>query len=307
MATIKEVIDNYLAEGNLPQYATYVGNNDPGAKQCLALLKKVCDALRNMSLNWPQLKRKEIFTTVTGETKYRLVGDFYRLLLGSQWDSSNQRQMRGPLTDSQQALRQYSVFATTTLKGYQLSGPTEHLFSTAPYSQRSAGYFNLDQPGQNDTDELVYGYISCNYIWPRDWVTATPYVIGDIRSGDGYVYIALTNGNSGATRPDWSSGSASDGGVTWGVYKEPYLITTKNTKLNDEDLVLFDESLVIQGFQWALLASKGLDYAQARFDWENMAKGSHARFNGPVKVNMCGGDLEDYDDFLNTPDGSWPA
>lgn len=47
------------------------------------------------------------------------------------------------------------------------------------------------------------------------WVTSTSYTSGDQVRNDGRVYQATTTGTSGATAPTHTSGSVSDGGVTW--------------------------------------------------------------------------------------------
>lgn len=304
MATIKEIIDSYCGETNIPKSSSYVGNTQPGAVQMLALFRKVGDALRNMPLQWTQLKRGYVFTTVTDQQSYALPGDFYRILESTQWDTTNQWPLYGPISDAAAALRDYGVVNITTRKGYRILGPVNHLISTAPYSKRASGKFTLDQASENSTDELYLGYLSCNYIWPRDWVASTAYSAGDIRSGNGFVYICTLGGTSGATRPSVATGTEVDGTVTWTVYTEPYLVNAANTKLNDADICLFDENLMIQGLAWAFMASKGLDYKQARFDWENEAKGAFSRFDGPSKINMAQRD-PDWSDALNIREGSW--
>lgn len=47
------------------------------------------------------------------------------------------------------------------------------------------------------------------------WQTATSYSIGDVVINGSYKYVATTAGTSGAISPTHTSGTASDGGVTW--------------------------------------------------------------------------------------------
>ena len=231
-------------------------------------------------------------------------GDFYSLVRGAQWDSANTQPMIGPVSDARMAANQLGVFDTQTGKMFRIVGPTSHLISTAPYSKRSAGNFEIEPTGANDTDTLVMPYKSCNWIWPKDWVASTAYTSGQIRSVDGYVYICTGNGTSGAVRPSTGTidTNITDNTCTWRVYNEPYECKATNSNLSDDDLCLFDDEIMIEGMRWAYLLSKGLEYQQVRQDWENAVKGASARFQGPVIVSMVD---EDELDFLNVPPGSW--
>lgn len=257
---------------------------------------------------WPQLKRGYTFTTETDVSRYQLPGDFYRLLMDDGWDTTNQWPMRGPISDRMMQARQFAVIGLQTRKVYQIIGPTGYLFSTSPYSQRSASSIQIDPAGSNDTDELFLGYMSCNWIWPQDWVTNTVYAAGAIRSGDGYVYRTAAGGTSGATRPNWTSGSSSDGSVTWTVYTEPYLVNAANTALNDSDFCLFDEDIMIEGMRWAYKQAKGQPYEDFKFEWDKMVGAACSRFNAPSITNLAD---EGYGDIFNefplTPPGSWPS
>lgn len=271
-----------------------MGVTSPAERQYVSLFQAIGDNLRNRPYAWPQLKRGYTFASVTGQSRYELPGDFYRLLESNQWDTTNGFPMTGPVSDAEIVGSQNSaVVNTSSNRIYRLVGPVQYLFSTSPYSQRSAGSFEIDPAGANDTDQFFMGYLSCNWIWPRDWVTATGYSVGDIRSGNGNIYIATSSGGSGATRPSHSTGSASDGGVTWAVYREPYLCAPANTALNDSDICLFDQDIMVDGMVWAYKRAKGQEYLQLKQDWENQVKSGYARFNGPVRINMGDGGDDD--------------
>lgn len=304
MATIKEIIRSFCLRVNIPAPTSIVGSGSPAQNQYLELFRYIGDNLRNRPYQWPQLKRGYTFNTETNVRKYQLPGDFYRILESSQWDQTNNWPMRGPISDYNFAVREFAVVSLQTRKAFRLIGPTQYLYSTAPYSKRSAGWFEIDPAGENNTDELFLGYLSCNWIWPRDWEATTAYNQGDIRSGEGYVYICTTAGTSGSTRPSVSTGTETDGTVVWTVYTEPYLCTETNMALSDDDICLFDEDLMIEGMRWAYYRAKKQDYQQERADWEEQVKSSFARFNGPVRINVCD-QLEDYEDWPSTPSGSW--
>lgn len=304
MATIAEIIKEFCYRINEPAPSAIVGVDSPSEKQYLSIFKFIGDNLRNRPYQWPQLKQGYTFTTETGERRYQLPGDFYRLLNSAQWDVTNKWPLRGPVSDFNFSLRQYSVVSLQTRKAYRVIGPTNYLYSTAPYQKRSASTIEIDPAGVNNTDQLFLGYLSGNWIWPRDWVTATAYTAGDIRTGDGYVYRASTSGTSGATRPNWSTGSGSDGTVTWEVYREPYQVSASNSNLNDNDLCLFDDDLMIEGMRWAYYRAKKQEFEVERNDWEDMVKSAYARFQGPCRISMSD-EGYDMDDWPVIPDGNW--
>lgn len=303
--TIKQILQDFCYRINVPAPTAFVGVSSPTEQQYLSLLKFVGDNLRNRPYQWPQLKRGYLFTTETDERRYQLPGDFYRILNSTQWDTTNQWPMNGPISDANYEMREFAVISVLTQKAYRLIGPTQYLYSTSPYSKRSQGWFQIDPPGENNTDELFLGYISCNWIWPRDWVVSTAYSVGAIRSGDGYVYICTDAITTSATRPSVATGTEADGDGIWTVYTEPYLCDASNTALNDDDLVLFDDDLMIEGMRWAYKRQKGLDYQQERQDWEQQVKSAYARFNGPCRISMADSLDEFAGEFPLIPSGSW--
>lgn len=48
-----------------------------------------------------------------------------------------------------------------------------------------------------------------------DWAASTAYVVGDVAVSGTHVYVCETAGSSGDAAPDHTSGTASDGTVTW--------------------------------------------------------------------------------------------
>ena len=304
MSSIKQILDQFCYRMNIPPPASYVNNNTPAARQYVSLFKFIGDNLRNRPYQWPQLKRGYYFNTVNGQSRYQLPGDFYRLLDSSQWDTTNQWPMRGPISDLQWAIREFAVVSLQTRKGYRLIGPTDYLFTNTPYAQRSRGWFEITPAGDDTVDELFLGYISSNWIWPFDWIATTAYGLGDTISGDGYMYICTTAGTSGTTRPSVSTGTEVDGTVTWTVYIGPYELGGATT-LSDNDRCLFDEDVMIEGMRWAYLRAKGQDYQHERVDWENELKSAFARFNGPVRVNLADSNDDYPGDWPITPQGSW--
>lgn len=305
MSTIKQIIQEFCYRINQPAPTSIVGSSAPMERQYLSIFKKIGDDLRNRPFDWPQLKRTYTFTTAIDVRRYHLPGDFYRILESTQWDITNRWPLRGAISDFAFTYREFAVVSLQTRKAYRLIGPTQYLYSTSPYTKRSKGVFEIDPAGSTDTDQLIMGYVSGNWIWPKDWVANTSYAAGSIVSGDGYTYITEAGGTSGSTRPNWDTGTDSDGSVDWTVWTEDYSCDSANTHLSDDDLCQFDDDIMIEGMIWAYKKLTNDDYQQLRLDWEESIKGAYARFDGPKRINMADTLSDGGEDWPLTPPGNW--
>ena len=302
MATILEIVQGFCDRYNLsPSPTAIVGVNSPAERQYLSIFEFIGNNLINRPYSWAELKRGYTFTTQTGVSTYPLPGDFYRMLLASQWDTTNHFPLVGPISDANFTQREFAIIAIQTRKVYQLVGPSNYLVSTSPYNKYSTGNFKINPAGANNTDELFLGYLSRNWVWPKPWVASTAYSLGDLVSGSGYVYICTGAGTSGTTRPYWSTGSDTEGSVTWTVYTERYEVNRSNTKLNDADICLFDKELIIEGMRWKWLALKNQADEGARAEWEAQVKSTYANYDAPKKLIQSGGFYQDVP-FLNIPE-----
>lgn len=305
MSSIIQIVQNFCYRINQPAPVSVVGVTTPTEQQYLSLFKFIGDNLRNRSYQWPQLKREYYFNTTPGVRRYLLPGDFYRLLESTPWDVTNQVPLYGSISDYNFAIRQFSVVSLQTRKAYRIIGPTNFVTTLAPYQQSSRGYFEIDPAGQDGADQLVLGYMSCNWVWPKNWAPATIYAFGDTVSVNGAFYICTTPGTSGAVRPSTVTDPVPlDGTVGWTVFVGLYQVDDTNTELSDNDICLFDDDLMIEGMRWAYFRAKGQDYEQERSDWEQELKNAFARFNGPTKVNMAD-EIGSNFWWPNLPVGSW--
>lgn len=279
-ATFGECINEFLDRINQPRESSYAGATTPAARQYVSLFNQVGDELLQF-MEWPQLKRIHTFTTVLNQANYQLPGDFLRTLTGTQWGVTNQIPLAGPLSNARLAFQTYGVNIATPYAGYQLNSAQGYVFNTTPYSQKSAGYFQISPPGQDNTTENVIAYTSCNYVWPRDWAASTAYSIGDIRTGVNNMYYCTDAGTSGTTRLSATSGTIVDGTCEWVVYKEPYAPT------NDNDIVLLDKPLFVEGLRWAwYMAKQQFQMAEGiKTLWNSLVQTSLGRSNGVTVIN----------------------
>lgn len=300
MATVKEVLDEFCDRINQPREASYVGATTPAARQYVSLFKMIGNELLKVPDGWSQLKRTYTFTTTTGVALYQLPGDFLRPLTGTQWGVTNQIPLAGPISNARLAFQTYGVNIATPFSTYQINGAQGYIFNTAPYTQKSAGYFQISPAGQDDTTQNVIAYTSCNYVWPQNWVTATAYSLLDKRTGVNNIYICTDAITSSATRPDATSGNDTDGDGVWTVYTEPYPVTA------DTDILILDDDLFIEGMRWAWFESKQQFEISDRLKirWDSDVRDSIGRQNGAIALN-AGYDALATPDWPTVPVGDW--
>lgn len=300
MATISEILNEFCDRINQPRESSYIGATTPAARQYVSLLKRVASDLLEYADGWWQLKRIYSFTTVLNQANYQLPGDFVRLLTGTQWSVTNQIPLAGPLSNARLAFQTYGVNIATPFAGWQVNGSQGYIFNTSPYTQKSAGYFQISPAGQDNTTELAIAYTSCNWAWPRNWATATAYSVGDIRTGVNNIYICTDAITTSATRPSVTSGTEVDGDGVWTVYTEPYVPT------NDSDFVVLDDDLFIEGLR-AVYYEQKQQFALAdrlQKQWENMVRNALGRQQGAILLN-AGYDVTDQWAWPIVPVGNW--
>lgn len=279
MSTVAELINSFCDRINQPRESSIVGSSTPGARQYLSLFKFIAGKLLEEQAGWSQLKRTYVFTTTTGVANYQLPGDYLRMLLGTQWGVTNQIPLAGPLSNARLAFQTYGVNIATPFAGYQVNGGQGYIIRTSPYTQKSAGFFQISPAGQDDTTQNVIAYTSCNYVWPTDWLASHAYSLNDKVTGINNIYICTTAGTSGTTRPSVTSGTETDGSVVWTVYNEPYPVTA------DTDIWLLDDELMVEGLRWAWYRSKKQDYSQELIEWKSAVRAALGRQNGAVIIN----------------------
>lgn len=296
MATVKAIIDEFCQRINQPVESSYVGSTKPAALQYLSLLRFVASELLKKPGEWPCLKRGYVFTTQNGVALYQLPGDFYKSLSQTQYGVTNQLIMRGPLTDARLAFETFGISSSGIFPGYQLNGPQGYVYNTSPYTQVSAGYFQITPPGANNTDQYRIGYLSRNYFWPTFWLPTHAYVSGNIVTGVANMYICTTSGTSSTVRPSVTTGSFTDGTAVWQVYTEPYPITA------DTDYCIFDDDLMFEGLRWAWYQASRQPYEDLRSDWEGSIKTAMGRNSAGAVISAA---YIDEGWFPNVPYANW--
>lgn len=300
MATVGALLDEFLDRILQPRESSYAGATTPAARQYLSLFRFIAGQLLDYQSGWTQLKKVYTFTTTLDVADYQLPGDFLRALTGTQWGVTNQIPLAGPLSNARLAFQTYGVNIATPFAGYQINGGQGYIFNTSPYTQRSAGYFQISPAGQDNTTHYAIAYISSNYVWPTDWLATHAYILGNKVTGINNIYICTTAGTTGATRPSVTSGTVTDGTVVWTVYNEPYAIAA------DTDIFLLDDELMIEGLRWAWYNSKQQFAAGSTYQktWISSVKTALGRQNGQSIISAAY-DVNATGQWPMVPQGGW--
>ena len=127
---------------------------------------------------------------------------------------------------------------------------------------------------------IIFEYVAERFVRPATWVTGTLYAANAYTFYNGNYYQTTGGGTSGGTPPTHTSGSASDGGVTWTYYSGSY-----PEFLADSDVSLFNEKTLEQGVLERFAEIHGLTVVP-RFDADLNEEFSRAN---PGKILYTGG------------------
>ncbi len=157
----------------------------------------------------------------------------------------------------------------------------------------------------------VNGTATLTYLTAPAWAAETTYASSAyvVSSSKLYLNVSLVSdgslSTSGKTAPTWAYSISTlaweqiDGTVTWQQQQATFAIAT------DNDVVLYDKDLIINGMNWAYKQAKGLEFMDLRRDWEQMVAGAFGRWNGPQRINAADEFSDQFGEWPNVPDGSW--
>jgi hypothetical protein len=119
-------------------------------------------------------------------------------------------------------------------------------------------------PGANTAGQvLIFEYIADRSVVPRTWAASTAFAANSYCIFNGNYYTTTAGGTTGATAPTHTSGSVSDGGVTWTYYNGPY-----SEFRADTDTSIFQEKLLEQGILERFAQIHGLEGVRPQFDMQ---------------------------------------
>lgn len=236
--SLLEAVTNVGNRAGYTVDTTVVGSADQTTVQLKAMAN---DIIKRMAYayEWPHLFRSGTLTMVNGVNTYALPADFSNYHFDSFWNSSTHWRVFGPLSESDFAsISGYGLVAYPYAQ-FQLRGVTDSEFYIYPTPTGTANY--------------VFQYLAARYVRPKKWVTGTAVLVGSYIFYNGNYYTATTAGTTGATPPTWTSGTSSDGGVSWQYYSGKY-----ENFLADTDEPLIDQIVLEQGLLETFAAQHGI-------------------------------------------------
>ena len=260
-----DLINNCQDKLSLPRTTSIIGATDQNTRTLLACAN---DEGKEVSTDfeWTVLENEYTFTLTSGTANYALPTDFDRHIPQTQWDRNFHWELIGPVTPQEWQFRKSGIIASSPRRRFRIK-------------TRVSNQFYLDPtPASSDTGlTMVLEYYSASWVQPKQWVTSTAFAAGSYCSNNGIYYKTTAGGTTGATVPTHTSGSVSDGGVTW----------TYNTDVFDHFVADTDTTLIPQvcielGVMWRFLMSKGMASWQsykAKYDemiprWSSKTRGA---------------------------------
>jgi hypothetical protein len=246
---------------------------------------------------WPQLTREHSFTTTASTNAYAMPGDFDRQVFATHWDQSNQWDLIGPVSPTYWQSRQSGIPSATPRTEFRVIGYTDTQFYVYPTPSSSG-------------DTFVFEYQSLNCIRPKTWVTSVAFSASDYCFYNGNFYWTAAGGTTGATPPTHTSGSASDGTVTW-VYTDSQrtsaTVATENyfdEVLNDEDVPLLDRTTLELGIKWRFMEQLGFQFETYYQQYERSLKRAKYKIEGAPLLSYLPSKRSIYITLDNVPDGN---
>lgn len=289
MKTVLEIAQTYCYRSNLPAPSSLFGSTDPAALQLLHLIYEVCEELREKG-GWAQTKKVHTFDLETSKTFYQLPKDFYAPVIDTQWQTDQQRRMKGPVSDA--------VFTRLKYRSIEPSDLTYRIWGPDMNPNSAGGQFEVRPTPKASGDSQAFEYYTRNLFLPKHWAASTAYTSGVYVNNNGYNYLCDTNGTSGSTGPSGTDANITDGSTRWDYYGEAY-----ETIKADTDLCMYDDNLVILGLKYKWKDAKGEDFTQAQANFYNGIEIAKGRLNAPVVGSMTGD--EDVAIRYSVPDSDW--
>ena len=249
--SLATVIQNVANEAGYTVESNILTSTEITTKQLLAITNRMNREIFE-AYPWPKCYASGAITLVNGQATYQLPAAFSDYHYETFWNSSTRWRVLGPMTAQEYAeIRGYGL-NTTVYQRFQIRGLSNSQLLISP------------TPGASVSgDIIIFEYIADRSVRPKQWTTTTTFAAGAYCFNNGNYYSTTAGGTTGATAPTHTSGSASDGGVTWDYYDGIY-----DKFLADTDVSLFNEKLLEQAVLERFAEIHGLEGVKPRFEMQ---------------------------------------
>jgi hypothetical protein len=241
-------VQNVANEAGYTVESGVIASTEVTTKQLRVMAQRINREIAD-AFPWPKLYASGSITLVAGQASYPLPSAFSWYHYETFWNSSTRWRILGPMSPQEYAeIRGYGL-NTTVYQRFQVRGLSnnELLISPTPTASQNGNI-------------IIFEYIADRCVRPATWVTNTVYAAGAYTFYNGNYYQTTAGGTSGANAPVHTSGSVSDGGVTWTYYNGAY-----SDFLADSDETVFNQKTLEQGMLERFAEIHGLDTVQPRF------------------------------------------
>jgi len=260
----------------IPQTQAFCANTDGNSLLLKAMLE---ETMRNVcSLHaWPQLVKEYTFTLATGTAAYAFPPDIDRVRFETMWNRSQHWPLIGPLNSQEYQQYKSGNIASFPRQRFMVRGWNSTQFTIDPTPTSS-------ENGQT----VVFEYITSYTIRPSQiWTATTSFLSQQYCYYNMNIYDRGGTGaaTSGTTPPTHTSGSVSDGGITW-TYTGSY-----NSVAVDSDVFLTDEEDIILGACWRFKRERQQEYEELKRIAEDNLERSMPKLSSAGILNVNGGRL----------------
>lgn len=288
--TLLEIAQICSSRLQTPSPSTVIGNSSNNTRLLLAMINETIEKIAN-DFAWSELQRESSFTLVDGQSSYPLPADYDSRQNHTLWNRSQAEPLRGPVDAIEWQKSKSGLITTFPYQRYRVKGWQTNQFFIDP------------TPSSGEAGQIcVFEYISTTARRPKFWTASTVFGANSYSAYNGNIYKTTSGGTTGSTAPTHTTGSASDGAVTW-VYQ-----TTYTTFLADTDEPILDNNLIIDGACWRFKKERGFDYEQDRIDAEKDIELAKTKLLGAEAINVSVMNMVDDIQLLsvlNYPEGNY--
>jgi hypothetical protein len=249
--SIATVIQNVANEAGYTVESNIFTSTETTTKQLLAIAQRINRDIFE-AYPWPKCYAAGSITLVDGQSTYPLPAAFSNYQYETFWNQSTRWRVLGPISEQDYAQLQGYGLMPTIYQRFQIRGLGNNELFISP------------TPGANTAGQvLIFEYIADRSVVPRTWVTSTAFPANSYCIYNGNYYTTTAGGTTGATAPTHTSGSVSDGSVTWTYYNGIY-----DQFRADTDTSIFQEKLLEQGILERFAQIHGLEGVRPQFDMQ---------------------------------------
>ncbi len=287
--TILSTLQHVARLINLRPPSSVIGSTDPMILTMLEIANEEGKYLRT-EYDWAQLSKEYTFTLSASTETYALPYDFDRFLHRTMWDRSQNWEIRGPLTPQEWQWRKSGVSSQGPRENFRIRGSASNQFYINP------------TPGSTDSGRtIVFEYQSASWIRPKTWTANTVFGASTYCFYNGNYYQTNAGGTTGVTPPTHTTGSASDGGVTWNYDN----LRVFDSFIADTDVGLLPERIIGLGIQYRMLRQRGLEYQHIQQEYQESLMKEGAKIKSAPNLSLSRTPYSIYLGPLSIPDSGF--